>query len=262
MSVKNYSFNPVKKMNNPRIAEICSKLSRFYYLWNTFNFNEAFSISKELFNQILQFSNLFVTKFNIDLNILQNQMTTIDLLHQNNRLKLLWNFFFTAERYEKNNQNDISALLYYRTIESIFDNALKDISENFDRSNPNYETLSNNPEELKNDFIRIKSEYTKRSISNLPKNLSLVDSYCLLEAAGSELMKNNQKFQSKRVIGVSETRNVSIYAHGITPMNKNSVEKIKNLAIDILLTYINIKGIESIEHERENFQFLLLDNKQ
>ncbi|MBL8148861.1 MAG: hypothetical protein JNN15_02910 [Blastocatellia bacterium] len=51
--------------------------------------------------------------FNIDR--FRNQLENISSLATGDRLSLLWNFFFSAERYEKNGQNDIAALLYYRT---------------------------------------------------------------------------------------------------------------------------------------------------
>lgn len=152
-----------QRLANPRVAEFCANLSKFYSLWNTFNFTEAHNLSNTLFEHILRFSNQILDQFSFDLSRLRDQINVVEKLVQGERIALLWNFFFTAERYERNGQNDIAALLYYRTLEAVFDNALRDLSEAFDRSQPIYSLLCEDQEELTRKYISYRSSIFKKS---------------------------------------------------------------------------------------------------
>ena len=246
-----------KRMANPRLAEICADLSQFYSLWNSFTFVEAKNLSLLLFDQILRFSDQLTTRFRIDLNVLRNQFTTVQKLANSDKTALLWNFFFGAERYEKNDQNDIAALLYYRTMEDIFDNALRDINVNFDRSNPDYTLFGVDLEELRSSFATFRQSVFKKDsqIEGLPSQLAMFDSLCLLAVLGHHLP---QDIKAQKIANIATVRNLSIYAHGMKPMTTQSIGEMRKLATDILNSYTTRKDIGIIENERANYEFIQL----
>ena len=118
-----------QRMANPRVAEVCTELSRLNMLWNAFAFQEAAELSSILFEKIIHFYEQTSGTLQFDLERFKKQMESLKLLAQGDRTSLLWNFYFSAERYKKINQSDIAALLYYRTLESIFENSLKDLQK-------------------------------------------------------------------------------------------------------------------------------------
>lgn len=246
-----------QRMANPRIAEICADLSRFYSLWNSFNFIEAMTLSTSLFDQALRFSAPLTARFRIDLNLLKQQIETVEKLANGDRISLLWNFFFSAERYERNGQNDIAALLYYRTMEGVFDNALKDIQCNFDRSDPDYKLFGVEMDVLRMGFVNFRKRVFKKesSLESLPKPLAMFDSLCLLGALDDVI---STKINPGKVVSIANTRNLSVYAHGASPMTTQSVGEIRKLAIDILSIYSESRSIGVIESERIKFEFMSL----
>ncbi|HRV95548.1 MAG TPA: hypothetical protein P5526_25565, partial [Anaerolineae bacterium] len=246
-----------QRMANPRIAEICADLSRFYSLWNSFNFTEALTLASSLFDQALRFSESLTARFRIDLNRLKQQTETIEKLASEDRISLLWNFFFSAERYERNAHNDIAALLYYRTMESIFDNALKDINDSFDRSNPNYQLFGIEIDTIQTGFTRFRKKVFKKDSQHeiLPTQLAMFDSLCLLGALGDPI---SEKINPGRIVNIANIRNLSVYAHGIRPMNMQSVDEMRRLSAEILSVYTQIRNLGTIRGERSKFEFIPL----
>jgi len=246
-----------QRMANPRIAEICADLSQFYSLWNSFNFLEALTLSASLFDQALRFSDQLTTRFRLDLNRLKEQIETIERLANEDRFSLLWNFFFTADRYERNGQNDIAALLYYRTMEGVFDNALKDLHEEFDRSNPDYSLLGVELSTIQSGFTRFRKKVFKKETQQetLPSRLAMFDSLCLLGAIDNALAN---KINLGRLANIANIRNLSVYAHGIRPMTTQSINDMRKLATDVLEAYTEGKYIGNLETERSRFEFMQL----
>jgi hypothetical protein len=246
-----------QRMANPRVAEFCMNLSQFYALWNSFNFQEAVELSSSLIKQGFKFYEQISRRFVVDLNLLQNQSETVRKLAQADRFNLMWNFFFAAERYESNSQNDIAALLYYRTIESVFDNALKDIAEQFDRSNPDYTLLGIELIQLQNKYQAFRQKVYKKNNggADLPTTLAMFDSLCLLGALEQPLA---QKLSTGKIANAANVRNLSVYAHGSNPMKAQSVATIRDVAREALQAYTEIKHFDSIADERLRFQFIEL----
>jgi len=249
------------KMANPRIAEICSRLSEFYEHWNSFNFIEAVNLSESLFESVLQFHDQISSQFFFDINQLKSQIEVVKELANNNRTYQIWNFYFTALRNEVNNLNDISVLLFYRTIESTFENALKDIAEKFNRSKPDYKLLANDAEELRQSFVNHRKKVFKDTPEDekLPKHIALLDSHCLLGALNDELAK---KIPLGRVASIVKNRNLSVYVHGLNPMEEKSLNEMKRLATDTIEKYSDIKGIGTIDSLKSNFEFIKLTLKK
>src|SRR5206468_2673835 len=106
---------------------------------------------------------------------LQEQIESIKKLANADRHYILWNFYFSAERYAKNDQHDIAALLYYRTIESIFENALQDIASGFDRSNPDFSLFGMGDAEVHNKFFAFRNTVFKKPApqEELPTTIAL-----------------------------------------------------------------------------------------
>jgi len=174
---------------NPRIPKFCSELSRFYSLWNTFKFKEAEELSRSLLEDIQNFHSIIFSRINLDILSFQKQVDAIKKLSDNNKSYWILNFYYSVERYSKHEQNDISALLYYRTLEAIFDEALKSISTEFNRSKPDYSLLSENPDELLDKFNQVKNEIFKsdRQGISFPRTLGMFDSLCLLSSLDCSL---------------------------------------------------------------------------
>ncbi len=246
-----------KRLANPRLAEIFSNLSRFYLLWNSFDFRSAHELAPSLFSQALQFHAQLSPRFELNLNQLREQIDTVSKLVAADGVYLLYNFYFAARRYEKNGQNDIAALLYYRTLESVFDNSLADISEDFARSKPNYSLFSVPLEILQSKFAEFHSAVSKSDTNpvTLPKTIAMFDALCLLGALNSPLLKS---LSPSRVANIAKIRNLSIYAHGTSPMTEKSIAAMRDLATDALLAYVEIKQIESIDTQRDKFEFIEL----
>jgi CRISPR-associated protein (TIGR02710 family) len=250
-----------ERMANPRVAEICTELSRFYSLWNAFDFSTAATLSSALFDQVLRFSDQLTSRFKVNLSVLKNQISTVQRLAANDKTALLWNFYFAAERHEKNGQNDIAALLYYRTMEDVFDNAIKDIHPGFDRSNPDYTLLEIDNDKLNSSFFAYRKTVFRKDnpVEELPSPLAMFDTLCLLGALEHHLSKT---IRAPRVANIATVRNLSIYAHGMRPMTVQSLSEMRNLATEILNAYITQKGIGSIEEERSNFEFIGLISRE
>jgi CRISPR-associated protein (Cas_Cas02710) len=249
-----------KSMSNPRMAEIFTSLSNFYLNWNIFKFKEAFKISSTLLDQILRFSFQMSPKFKFDIKRLQKQRETINKLYAGNKDYILLNFYFTAERYERNSQHDIATLLYYRTIEGIFEKVLEDGTKKFDRSKPDYSLLGVETEELRQKYITIRKkvyEHTSQHES-LPDKIAMFDAFCLIEALEKEFSK---QFPINRVANIANIRNKSIYAHGIEPLTEKDVDTIRNFTRDVMTKYLSIQNIGSIETERDKFEFIKLEFK-
>lgn len=246
-----------KRMANPRLAEIFSNLSKFYLLWNTFDFSAANELASSLFSLVLNFPAQLSSKFDFDLNQLNEQIETVKQLAAQDRIYLMYNFFFSARRYEKNGQNDIAALLYYRALESVLDNSLIDISDQFNRSKADYSLLPLPVEEIQNKFYEFRREVYKDDVSpaKLPEKIAMFEALCLLAALNHPLSK---KLNLSRVANIAQIRNLSVYAHGISPMNENSIKKMRSLATDALQAYLDIKQIASIDTHTQKFEFMEL----
>ena len=250
------------RMTQPRAAELCSELSKLYMLWNSFNFQEGYKLSRELSKRIRSFFGQLSSIFEFDSYRFECQLESLEQLASGSRIHILLNFYFSAERYKENSQNDIAALLYYRTLESVFNNSLQDISsEDFKADKPDYSLFNINTDDLQNKFIEFRESNSKnnsKSANNsLPKKLTMVDALCLLGSLDHPIAKN-PKINLGRVMKIAEIRNRSVYAHGVSPIDSQSVNEICKLATDALETYMNIKGMNSIEDQRLAFKFIKL----
>ncbi len=246
------------RMATPRVAEVCADLSKLYSFWNAFAFQETLLLSSSLFERILRFYSQIVTILEFDMDLFRNQMQNISKMAFGDRLSLLWNFFFSAERYEKNGQNDIAALLYYRTIESVFENALKDCSENFNTEQPDYSLLGKNVEDILTNFIKYRKKTIKtdsNTPTSLPAQVAMFDALCLLGAINHSIAN---EIKGGRVMNIAKIRNRSIYAHGVQPIDMQSVKDIRKLATDTLNAYIKSKNLSSIEDQRLGYEFMEL----
>jgi CRISPR-associated protein (Cas_Cas02710) len=247
-----------QRMANPRLAEIFSSLSEFYMLWNSFDFVSANNLGAKLFSLVLQFHAQMSPKFEFSLNRLKEQIDTVKQLADGDRILLLYNFYFAARRYEKNGQNDIAALLYYRTLESVFDNSLADISDKFNRSKPDYSLFGLSTEMLQSGFCEFRNKAYKNDDSPsiaLPKVIAMFDALCLLGALDSPLCK---ELSPNRVANIAQVRNLSIYAHGIRPITEKSISAIRDLATDAVKAYLEMKQMEPIEKQQDKFEFIEL----
>jgi CRISPR-associated protein (Cas_Cas02710) len=247
-----------QRMANPRLAEIFACLSEFYLLWNSFDFSSADILAPKLFSLVLQFHAQISPRFEFNLNRLSEQIEVVKKLATGDRLSLLYNFYFAAKRYEKNGQNDIAALLYYRTLESVFDNSLANISSEFSRSKPDYSLFGLPIEDLQNRFCDFRNKVYKNddnTVIPLPELIAMFDAFCLLGSLKSPLC---EKLNANRVANIAQVRNLSVYAHGIRPMIEKSITAMRDLAEDAVQAYLEINQMEKIEQQQERFEFVEL----
>ncbi|MCW6053714.1 hypothetical protein K4039_27610 [Lyngbya sp. CCAP 1446/10] len=249
-----------KSMSNPRMAEIFTNISDFYSCWNIFKFKEALQISSTLLDQILRFSFQMSPKFQFDIERLQKQRETINKLAEGDKDYILLNFYFTAERYERTSQHDIATLLYYRTIEGIFEKILEEGTENFDRSKPNYSLLKVDKEELRKKYISVRQKVYEHTSQQepLPDKIAMFDAFCIIEALEKEF---TNKFPINRVANIANIRNKSIYAHGIEPLTEKDVYTIRNFTREVMTKYLSIRKTGAIDSERDKFEFIKLEFK-
>lgn len=246
-----------QRMSNPRISEICSILSQFYSYWNAFAFADAFSLSSTLLHQTTRFFRQVSDHFDFDLVRLQQQIATVQELANKDRMSLLFNFFFSAERYYNNDQRDIAALLYYRVLEEVFDNAIQDTASGFDRGAPDYSLFGVEKDELLSKYHDFHSRLFPASGNQkkLPYKVAMIQALCLLGALDCLLMNTIDPFEVRDIANV---RNMSVYAHGIQPIDGSSVKAIRELATNVLHQYIITIGADSIEEHRSGFEFMKL----
>jgi len=249
-----------QRMANPRVAEVCAELSRLYMLWNAFAFQEASELCNVLSRKIIQFYEQTSSTLQFDFERFERQTESLNQLAQGDRMSLLWNFYFSAERYHKNNLSDIAALLYYRTLESLFENSLKDLSEDFNTETPDYSVFGMDVEKLHTKFIHCRSKVfkekeSKSSGDEFPSQIGMFDSLCLLGALNQPIA---QKVQLGRVANIAKIRNRSVYAHGVRPIDTKSISDIRELATDALTAYIDITKIDSVNDRRSYFEFIEL----
>jgi hypothetical protein len=246
-----------QRMANSRSAEICADLSRIYMLWNSFDFQEALKLSQPLFEKVLQFIEQITAILHFDIETFRKQIKSLELLANGCRKSLLLNFYFSAERYQSNNQGDIAALLYYRTLESVFENSLKDLAEDFNTEEPDYSLLGEDLESLATKILFYRSQAFQNSESDtaikLPSPLAMIDSLCLLGALDQAI---TQRITLKRVANMAKIRNRSVYAHGIKPIDSKSIDDICKLATDALSSYLEINEYPPIDSCRNEFEFI------
>jgi hypothetical protein len=247
-----------QRMANPRVAEVCAELSQLYTLWNAFDFQAASGLCCVLSKKIIQFYEQTSSTLQFDFERFEKQKESLNKLSQGDRTSLLWNFYFSAERYHGNSQSDIAALLYYRTLESIFENSLQDVSKDFNTEAPDYSMFGMDVEELLNNFNNFRSEAFRESRAStniLPSQLGMFDSLCLLGALNQPIA---QQIKLGRVADKAKIRNRSVYAHGVRPIDRQSINDIRKLTNDALTAYIDIAKIESVDARRSCFEFIKL----
>ena len=247
------------RMANPRAVEFCTALSQFYLLWSTFAFNDALEQIPSLSNQIGRFQDQILSRFGFNLKRLQKQFEAIQELACGDRQSIMWNFYFAALRHEKNGQYDLAALLYYRTLEDILDNALKDVAGEFDRSKPDYSLFVVEEEELTSRFNQFRTEVFKRANKvierRLPNPIAMFDAFCLLGALDAPLA---HRFNASKVNQIANIRNLSVYAHGLRAMDEQALSSLHNFATEMIHAYADIKGFNEPHLQSDRFEFMEL----
>ncbi|MDQ2902753.1 MAG: hypothetical protein M3Y81_04265, partial [Chloroflexota bacterium] len=245
------------RMATPRAIEFCTILSHFYLLWSNFNFKEAFKQTSLLSERVGRFQDQILSRFSFNLEQLQKQFKGIRDLANGDRQAIMWNFYFGALRCQNNSQHDLAALLYYRVIEDVFDNALRDIKEEFDRSKPDYSLFDMPVEDLKSNYQKFRDKVLKKGEAkeSLPNPIAMFDAFCILGALGAQL---TDQFNARKIMNISSIRNLSVYAHGLSPMDIEALNNIRELATEIIQIYAETKGFDSREAQQDRFQFMRL----
>lgn len=249
------------RMTTPRAVEFGAVLSQFYLSWDIFAFDDALKHAASLSYQMSLFQDEILSLFRFNLNRLQKQFEAIRKLANEDRQSIMWNFYFGALRHEKNGQYDLAVLLYYRTLEDILDNALKDIVNEFDRSNPNYSLFGMELEELTSKFMKFRPKDFKESNikRSLPDPIAMFDAFCLLGTLDAPLTR---LFNVSKVRHIASKRNLSVYAHGLHAMDKSALDLIRSFAHKMICAYADIKSFGPLDHQSERFEFMELTTRE
>jgi Csm6 6H domain len=170
------------RIGNPRAVEACQQLSKFYNEWNQFAFGGAAGTGSALEKHLQTFHEQIASMVEIPLEAIRAQIKTVKSLSAGDRFDLMYHFYFSAERYFHNGQQDIAALLYYRTMEATLDNALRDKHEDFQRDAPRYELFGLPTAELLEKYNRAHRVALKNTpvAQELPRQVAMLDAACFM----------------------------------------------------------------------------------
>lgn len=142
------------------------------------------------------------------------------------------NFFLLAEHYSHLERHEFAALLYYRTLESIFAQRLAELGLNV--SAPRWEALSPDEHKLTAAFSDIAEQVYGKRPSDLPFTVGMVDAALLLyimEDPFIERFRLGSTKALKHLRGLADIRNRSILAHGTKQIGQEDSRKLGDFAL-------------------------------
>ena len=241
-SLAREAFKESEQLNlDTRFEEVALKLCDFYE--NLFNFDvENLKKSLQEIKEIKGKVSLQGLSKKIDL------QTRVELFDTEEPLAdpatKIAVFLSLSQEYSKLKRYDFAGLLAYRAIEELIGEGLRRLSKDasFDRGKPEYESLTDDVEQLCKDFCGLyaKCGKNKRNITSLPDKIGLGDGYALLmllapaqygNVFDKKIMKPEKVFE--RILGMCSSRNQSILAHGNTPLDEKKYQDMYGLAKNI-----------------------------
>ena len=131
--------------------------------------------------------------------------------------------YHNALRREAQGKLDTACLLFYRLLEWIGQHRLAQYS--IMTNQPDYSKSGMEETELLDGYEKKRSGvYGSANVSTLPDRIALVDGFLLLDALEDGIIKG-LKWRAFR--GQVETRNRSVYAHGMSKINEKSFKSFK-----------------------------------
>jgi len=230
--------------NDPRIFEVYNLFSNAYYYWTIFDHNSALNKFKQALAKIEQYgfkldptgsyylnNNISVVRKIAEIKLQYKDES--EFLKDNTAVKyLVVDLFRASERAEKLGRYDLAVLLLYRAAETLVQHGLLKIG--IDPKEPNYDALS---KELnmslqalcqvfgkeRRDILETEDKSsTAVRVSQLPVKIGLLDGLILLKITKQSFI---DEIDLKKIYSALETRNRSIFAHGIKPLTEQTSRK-------------------------------------
>jgi len=245
-----------QKTSAPDYYEARALMCEAYAAWDDWRISEAFGLMQRCVNVIENHRRLKSdTPLNGQLPYLKTQLDVLERLNKAMLLDvsdpeqerqllsssdlyqpIIGSLRAGALRQEKRGKLDVAALMWYRLIELMSQRRLSGYG--LLTSIPNYERTGIPAEELRKLYQAVRAESDKKAKPltplELPKEISLLDGYVLLQALNDAYRNNIHlgKIRSK-----IDARNKGIFAHGFKPLGQEDYDSFKSLAVELLESF-------------------------
>ncbi len=240
----------VKKSNkNYFYAELYGAFINAYNSWHCFNYFEAKKCIELLlrdYKNELKEEQVFLLKSHVEI------LTKI--IEEKDLKSMIFNFYFSAERYAMEGQFDVSVFLIYRTVEFVLAEILIREFE-FNPSEANFEKIGI-------DFISFKNEANKvfkkgYKWETLPLDCGLMDNAIILSLKKHNVLNNIKLTEIKEK---STLRNNSVFTHGESLLTVKESDTLKKLLRTMIFNlYPKMKESSDWDHVRNVYSFPKLD---
>jgi hypothetical protein len=192
---------------------------------------------------------------------LREQLRFVDSLVEGEGPPSMLNFYLLGLHYKSLGRHDFAALLFYRTIETVFAQRLGRIAPGFRGKGAKYDLFDIALAELTGRYASIASVIYRRDISALPYDVGLMDGALLLAALSdpiaTELGLSDLKFLNYLKTTV-DARNDSVLAHGMRTVEPDYCRKLENLALRCLRAFWKLEqGAEKLDERIATLKFVV-----
>ncbi|MBW2059773.1 MAG: TIGR02710 family CRISPR-associated protein [Deltaproteobacteria bacterium] len=235
------------KVENVWLIRTLKTMARAYACIDSFHFEEA----KE------QIRDFFALKHRRDFPSIEKSLRFYsnilpilqDKDHEKHYPLLSLHLLFSGFRFAKRGRYDVAVFLMYRVIELVLSALLKE-NYGLDPADPDYSRVTGLDKEAYNDKSReVFEKYVSRP---LPSKIGLMDQAIMLNILEEEV---SQFVDLKKLKGIIELRNTSIFTHGTRALEESDFNRIKRMAQKLLDSYLQAKGLGTAREYRADFEF-------
>lgn len=241
-TAENYFLQSKRLLTDHRFEDLAIPLCRFFqslYKFDENNMRENIDSIKEVCEHIAMKDT--INRININKII---EIFSVDQCLDKPNLRIAL-FLSLAREYSQQERYDFAGLLSYRAIEALVIEGLriiargKNISNDFNPSNPDYSMLTNDLPDLK---ARLGELWKKNPalMQSLPERVSLANGFALLLTLDQQRYLNlfkgrsiNAAYALNKLSGICSVRNNSILAHGNHALGKDGFESIFSTAMGL-----------------------------
>lgn len=151
---------------------------------------------------------------------------------------LALNFFLLGKHYAGHGRHEFAALLYYRTLESVF--ALRLAKRGFSCSDPDWSVLDADTDKFTERYRALTGAVFGSGTRDLPSKVGMVDGALLLRLVDDPFIKRFGLAEVKalrHLRSMTEARNRSVLAHGSAAVSPELSGKFGNFALRALQVY-------------------------
>jgi hypothetical protein len=176
---------------------------------------------------------------------------------------LLVCFFVLGEHYREIGRHDFAALLFYRTMEGCLTGRLEQRAAGFSCERPDYQLLSLDVEQLRQDYAAVATSIGKNPGPALPPIIGLMNAALVLAALDDPLLAR-AKLAGSKALGhlntLATSRNRSVLAHGDRTVSPAQSSTLENKAQAVLRAYYGLRDDgEDIDSLVEHLRFIRTD---